>query len=198
MLSHHVDEVVCRWCGHGRSVVEIIDRGRRSRARRRRCRDRAAAGRAPAPARPIPTYRDHPATTPARRRRRRPRRRAGPHRCRARRPTRSCSSSSRRAASAAATCGRAWPSCGPASPAALRLAVVTKGPDAGGRRRHRRPGRPTSGHAVVMSSQAFADYRVGGPPFLVVVDAERVRDRGRGLGRGGDAAEPPWRRLEPR
>jgi hypothetical protein len=25
VLSRHVDEVVCRWCGHGRSVVEIID-----------------------------------------------------------------------------------------------------------------------------------------------------------------------------
>jgi len=23
VLSHHVDEVVCRWCGHGRSVAEI-------------------------------------------------------------------------------------------------------------------------------------------------------------------------------
>ena len=23
VLAHHVDEVVCRWCGHGRSVVEI-------------------------------------------------------------------------------------------------------------------------------------------------------------------------------
>jgi hypothetical protein len=23
LLSLHVDEVVCRWCGHGRSVVEI-------------------------------------------------------------------------------------------------------------------------------------------------------------------------------
>ena len=23
VLSHHVDSVVCRWCGHGRSVVEI-------------------------------------------------------------------------------------------------------------------------------------------------------------------------------
>ena len=23
VLSHHVDEVVCRWCGHGRSVVEM-------------------------------------------------------------------------------------------------------------------------------------------------------------------------------
>jgi hypothetical protein len=25
VLSRHVDEVVCRWCGHGRSVVEIAD-----------------------------------------------------------------------------------------------------------------------------------------------------------------------------
>jgi hypothetical protein len=23
VLSRHVDSVVCRWCGHGRSVVEI-------------------------------------------------------------------------------------------------------------------------------------------------------------------------------
>lgn len=25
VLSHQVDDVVCRWCGHGRSVVEIAD-----------------------------------------------------------------------------------------------------------------------------------------------------------------------------
>ena len=25
VLSHNVDEVVCRWCGHGRNVVEIAD-----------------------------------------------------------------------------------------------------------------------------------------------------------------------------
>jgi hypothetical protein len=25
LLSRHVDDVVCRWCGHGRSVVEITD-----------------------------------------------------------------------------------------------------------------------------------------------------------------------------
>ncbi len=25
VLSREVDEVVCRWCGHGRSVVEITD-----------------------------------------------------------------------------------------------------------------------------------------------------------------------------
>jgi hypothetical protein len=23
VLSRHVDEVVCRWCGHGRNVIEI-------------------------------------------------------------------------------------------------------------------------------------------------------------------------------
>ena len=25
ILSRRVDEVVCRWCGHGRSVIEIVD-----------------------------------------------------------------------------------------------------------------------------------------------------------------------------
>jgi hypothetical protein len=25
VLSREVDDVVCRWCGHGRSVVEITD-----------------------------------------------------------------------------------------------------------------------------------------------------------------------------
>ena len=25
VLSHHVDEVVCRWCGHGRRIVELTD-----------------------------------------------------------------------------------------------------------------------------------------------------------------------------
>jgi hypothetical protein len=25
VLSRQVDGVVCRWCGHGRSVVEIVD-----------------------------------------------------------------------------------------------------------------------------------------------------------------------------
>lgn len=25
VLSHHVDEVVCRWCGHGRSILELTD-----------------------------------------------------------------------------------------------------------------------------------------------------------------------------
>ena len=25
VLSHHVDEVVCRWCGNGRNVTELAD-----------------------------------------------------------------------------------------------------------------------------------------------------------------------------
>ncbi len=25
VLARHVDDVVCRWCGHGRSVVELGD-----------------------------------------------------------------------------------------------------------------------------------------------------------------------------
>ena len=25
VLSNHVDEVVCRWCGHGRSIVELAE-----------------------------------------------------------------------------------------------------------------------------------------------------------------------------
>jgi hypothetical protein len=25
ILARHVDDVVCRWCGHGRSVVDITD-----------------------------------------------------------------------------------------------------------------------------------------------------------------------------
>jgi hypothetical protein len=25
VLSHHVDDVSCRWCGHGRSVVELTE-----------------------------------------------------------------------------------------------------------------------------------------------------------------------------
>jgi hypothetical protein len=27
VVSRHVDEVVCRWCGHGRSIVELDPEG---------------------------------------------------------------------------------------------------------------------------------------------------------------------------
>ena len=59
---------------------------------------------------------------------------------------------------------------------AARLAVVTKGPGeedpaavvalAGGA--------PGAGVDVVMSTEAFRDYRVGGPPFLVVAASDAV------------------------
>jgi hypothetical protein len=34
------------------------------------------------------------------------------------------------------------------------------------------------GTEVVMSSEAYADYRVGGPPFLVVIASGEVRTEG--------------------
>jgi hypothetical protein len=63
-----------------------------------------------------------------------------------------------------------------ALPAHVALAVVTPGPeraDAGSVAALAPPGYPT-----VMSSQAFLDYRVAGPPFLVLVAATRVRTEG--------------------
>jgi hypothetical protein len=62
--------------------------------------------------------------------------------------------------------------------ARCRLAVVTKGPG------DEDPGRIAalagaapveSGVPVVMSTPAYRDYRVSGPPFMVVVDATAVR-----------------------
>jgi hypothetical protein len=57
-----------------------------------------------------------------------------------------------------------------------RLAVVTRGPDD-----EDAAAIAALSHAevpTVMSSRAYADYQVGGPPFLVVVDAEQVRTEG--------------------
>jgi hypothetical protein len=61
-------------------------------------------------------------------------------------------------------------------PAALRLVIVAKGPD---------DEDPAAIRAlapvdtdVVMSSQAYRDYRVGGAPFLVVVAGAEVRTEG--------------------
>jgi hypothetical protein len=62
-----------------------------------------------------------------------------------------------------------------------RLAVLTKGPE------DEDPGRIAAlagaaperlGIPVVMSTQAYRDYRVSGPPFLVVTDAAVVRTEG--------------------
>jgi hypothetical protein len=58
----------------------------------------------------------------------------------------------------------------------VRLVVVTRGPETEDARSiaASRPGdTPT-----VMSTPAFADYQVAGPPFLVVVDAQAVRTEG--------------------
>jgi len=61
-------------------------------------------------------------------------------------------------------------------PSRVRLALVTQGPE------RQDPAQITAlappGLTTVMSAQAFADYGVVGPPFLVVVDAERVRTEG--------------------
>jgi hypothetical protein len=64
---------------------------------------------------------------------------------------------------------------------AARLVVVTRGPGeespeavtalAGDAPR-------TDGTDLVMSSEAFTDYRVGGPPFLTVAAADSVRTEG--------------------
>ena len=60
---------------------------------------------------------------------------------------------------------------------AARLVVVTRSP--GDEDPWRSPPWPATsaplGIEIVMSSPAFADYRVGGPPFLSVADADAVR-----------------------
>jgi hypothetical protein len=61
---------------------------------------------------------------------------------------------------------------------AARLAVVTRDPaeeDPGVIETLAGPAAVRAGVGVVMSTAAFAAYRVGGPPFLVLVDAEAVR-----------------------
>ena len=61
-------------------------------------------------------------------------------------------------------------------PEGVRIVIVAKGPeqeDAGAIRALAPPGTPT-----VMSSQAYRDYRVGGPPFLVVVTGHEVVTEG--------------------
>jgi hypothetical protein len=63
-----------------------------------------------------------------------------------------------------------------AIPAGVRITVVAKGPereDAASIAALAPPGIPT-----VMSSQAYLDYRVGGPPFLVLVTGHEVLTEG--------------------
>jgi hypothetical protein len=61
-------------------------------------------------------------------------------------------------------------------PDGVRVVIVAKGPeqeDAGAIR-----ALAPAGTRTVMSSQAYRDYRVGGPPFLVVVTADKVVTEG--------------------
>ncbi len=93
-------------------------------------------------------------------------------------PRRLCSSSSRRPASAAGTSGRACAALQAGLAGAARLVVVTRSPG------EESPEAITAlagdaplvdGIDLVMSSEAFRDYRVGGPPFLTVAAADGVR-----------------------
>jgi hypothetical protein len=63
-------------------------------------------------------------------------------------------------------------------PAGVGLVVVTRDPGSEDPRVVAELGRSESGVPLVMSSVAFTDYRVAGPPFLVVVDGQRVRTEG--------------------
>jgi hypothetical protein len=63
-------------------------------------------------------------------------------------------------------------------PSSVGLAVVTRGPAEEDPVAIAALGANSSGVPTVMGSQAFADYRVAGPPFFVVVDGQRVRTEG--------------------
>jgi hypothetical protein len=65
-------------------------------------------------------------------------------------------------------------------PAGTRLAIVTRSPGDDDQAVVAVLGRPAgaAGVPIVMSTRAYADYRVSGPPFLVVVDRQRVRTEG--------------------
>lgn len=125
--------------------------------------------------RPIPTYRDHPATTPSDL--------AGVH------PdgtpaTVTIVGSAETVlllflSAACLGCRDLWQGQDELAgllPEDLRVVVVTPGPE------HEDPagiaGLAQPGLEVVMSDQAQADYRVAGPPFLALVDGRSVRTEG--------------------
>jgi hypothetical protein len=126
-------------------------------------------------ARPIPTYRDHPATTP--------------HDVAGVDPAGvPCRIEVLRAtdpvlllflSAACLGCRDLWEGTAALRaglPSRVRLALVTQGPESEDPAAIAALAGP--GTDVVMSAQAFADYLVAGPPFLVLVDAERVRTEG--------------------
>jgi hypothetical protein len=125
--------------------------------------------------RPIPTYRDHPATTA--------------HDVEGLAPD----GSPRTVAVIGSTepilllflssdclgCLDLWEGMAPlraALPDGMRIIVLTRGVDREDAAAVASLARP--GTEVVMSSEAYADYRVGGPPFLVVIASGGVRTEG--------------------
>ncbi|HVA08683.1 MAG TPA: hypothetical protein VNG12_18265 [Acidimicrobiales bacterium] len=70
-------------------------------------------------------------------------------------------------------------------PSGVRIVVLTRGPEQEDATLVARLVSP--GTDVVMSSEAFADYRVGGPPFLVVVAGGTVQTEGVAWGIGETA-----------
>jgi hypothetical protein len=63
-----------------------------------------------------------------------------------------------------------------ALPEGVRVVLVTKGPEQ--EDREAILALETGDAVTVMSSQAYGDYRVAGPPFLVVVVGRQVRTEG--------------------
>jgi hypothetical protein len=128
--------------------------------------------------RPIPTYRDHPATSPRDIEGVDPRDPEG--------EPRSIDITATKApvlllflSSTCLGCRDLWEGMDElrrALPDRLRVIVVTRGPDWEDPAAIVGLAQPST--EVVMSERAYDDYRVGGPPFLVVVDAERVRTEG--------------------
>jgi hypothetical protein len=128
--------------------------------------------------RPIPTYRDHPATAPADIEGVRPDDPLGPHTTidilGAAAPVLLLFLSA-----ACLGCRDLWeglPALRRELPAGLPVVVVTRGP--GEEDAAAIAALAPAGTEVVMSSPAYAHYRVAGPPFLVVVDAREVRTEG--------------------
>jgi len=63
-----------------------------------------------------------------------------------------------------------------ATPEAVRIVIVTKGPEHEDTRLL--AALQPAGTRTVMSVQAYRDYRVGGPPFLVLVTGDKVLTEG--------------------
>lgn len=125
--------------------------------------------------RPIPTYRDHPATSPI------DVEGVDPAGEPAHIPVVGCPGPNLLLflSSTCLGCRDLWEGTvelGRSIPPGVRITIVTKGPE------HEDRGSIVAlappGTRTVMSSQAFDDYRVGGPPFLVLVTGNEVLTEG--------------------